>query len=113
MPIPNLIVELVKNKIPVDLVCNEETNEVSYRVSGFYKHGSVLLTENSDGSFLVVGRYGVLRDKLCDFAELVRLNASEWRTYSSRGYNPDSSWLPFLIEMNHIQEIIKTSVEYR
>jgi hypothetical protein len=72
-----------------------------------------LLTENSDGSFRVVGRYGVLHDKLCGFAELAGLNAREWRTYSSRGYSPDSGWLPFLIEMNHIQEIIKTSVEYR
>lgn len=99
------------------ILWNKDENRWEMKVDGFYKHGEVTVyfVEDSKNAwretFNVVGRYGDL-DEVGNFDDLADLNYYQWSEWRDRGFNePNSAWLPFLIEMGRVKEVTKTFIE--
>lgn len=110
-----IIEEIVKNGIPIQLSFNKEKNKMIYTIDGFYKSGSIDLEEKDGGNDLIAtARYGE-QTLVCNFNDLVSLNY-DWWMYSKDRYdgwkNPESCWLPFLIDMGLVTKTVETVVKY-
>lgn len=104
-----IIIELLKNDIPVSLQYNKHDDRVEYIVSGFYKSDVVTMAEN-EGVLKYVTRYGITGEA-DDLSTLVRLNHEWWMSSRDRyeGWaQPDPKWLPLLIKAGLVEQVTKT-----
>jgi len=102
-PHEDLLRALLNHKIPVALELDEH-GKFCYRVSGFYKSDSVLLhpyPEDFRFLFRAIDRYGKKTD-IASQSDLVELNYA-WLT-KREGFEPDSRWLPLLLEAGLLQK---------
>jgi hypothetical protein len=111
MKINNLIKELLNKGFIISGVSLND-NELSFRLDGFYKSGDILLYEK-DNHLFALARYDEITelDDENPFNSLVWLNFDWWDKSKDRyeGWNnPNSKWLPYLIEIGLIKEIVET-----
>lgn len=110
-----IIEEILKKGIPIQISFNNEKNKIIYTIDGFYKSNSIDL-EEIDGEYdlIATARYGE-QTNVSNFNDLVSLNY-DWWMYSKDRYegwkNPESRWLPFLIDMGLVKKTVETFVKY-
>jgi hypothetical protein len=111
MEITEIIREVAKNKINIEVEWNGET--LVYLIHGFYKSGVVRLFEK-EGNIVATDRY---HDEhfVDSVRDLVYLNYKWWRASKDRfdGWaSPDSSWVGLLKECDFIKEITETIIRH-
>lgn len=109
-----LIEEILKKGFILELTYNIANERFEYGLDGFYKSGKIIIYENDYGSLTAVSRYNQI-DIIENFYNLVALNHQWW--YSSRerfdGWSqPDSKWLPYLIEEGFVVKEVNVATIY-
>jgi hypothetical protein len=108
MRIPEIIVTLVQNEIPVSIVQKEIDGEkqIGFEVDGFYKSGTVFLLPTSDRTFTAISRYNERTD-IAFIEDLVALNYEWWDRSKDRGFDgwksPDCRWMALLEKGGYVK----------
>lgn len=91
-----------------------ESGEIAFDLEGFYKSGIISLYEDSNYIY-ALARYKEITilndDGTNPFKNLVHLNYEWWQRSRNRleGWKqPDSKWLPFLIDEKLVEVEVKT-----
>lgn len=103
-----IIEETLKKGIPVKMEYNQEKKRVEYSIDGFYKSGNIKLIENNYGVLISHSRYDTANE-IKSFNDIVRLNYEWWELSKNRFIDwsePDSMWLPHLLELGLVDEKI-------
>lgn len=109
-----LIEEILKKGFSLEVSYNNFSERFEFKLDGFYKSGSVVLYEDEDGDLRAVSRYQQI-DVITTFYDLIALNYHWWQLCKDRydGWaNPDSNWLPFLIDEGFVKEKINVTKTY-
>lgn len=120
MRISPLIKDLVTHGIKVELVKFPDKNnlgvneDLAWAVSGFYRHGSVYLTE-IDGTdcYAVNSKRSGKLDEVVTLEDMARLNHAEWEVFRKPqygGYSISDMWLPLLLEFGLVKPV--TTITY-
>jgi hypothetical protein len=101
-----IIQEILERGIKVTIAFNQEIQQNEYIIDGFYKSGTITLSEDDDGILVAEARYDE-RTRIDSFLDLVCLNNAWWLSsrHKFEGWEqPDPQWLPFLLEKGLIRE---------
>ena len=112
--INNIIKELLKHKINVEIEINPINENLIYKINGFYKSGLIQL-EEINGELIATARYNEKTD-INELRDLVYLNYKWWNLSKERydGWkNPDQNWISLLEEYNFITKKIETIITYK
>ncbi len=107
-----IIQEALESGITFTIQFNKTTGKTEYIADGFYKSGTITLTEE-DNVLVAKARYDE-RCEITDLRDLVMLNFKWWERSKERyeGWKaPANQWLPLLIKEKLIKEkseLIKT-----
>lgn len=104
-----IVQEIIEKGIRVKLEYNTVEKRNEYVLCGFYKSGMVTLYE-VDGHLMAHTRYNEITP-INTFNDLVYLNYEWWTAYRNRSecwLEPDTEWIPFLIEAKLIKVETKT-----
>lgn len=107
--IPELIVELLKNGISVELELKNDV--IGFKIDGFYKSGTVTLIQEDD-HFIAHARYGET-ELIESLSDLVSYNRYWWSASKERNEGwtkPNSKWLPLLLKFNLVTQ--RTEIIY-
>lgn len=109
-----LLKQLLKNDANVSLRLDEETDQIIYVLSGFYKYGEVKMYENEDGSVRCLTRYNIV-ENIESWEDMVRWNHSVWMSYknSFSGWSsPESVFLNSMLELGLVKANTVTTTTY-
>lgn len=91
-------------------------NEYGVKLDGFYNHYFVVLTMNDEGQMIITGNRGEHLETLWDpnFLGVLQANYGEYLTFKDRnpGAEPNSAWLPFLLEHKVVKRKETVVVSY-
>jgi hypothetical protein len=107
--IQEIVKELVKRHIHVELLYDSPSDTVAYVVHGFYKSGTVTLIEQN-GVIVARSRYDG-NTEITELRDLAYLNLDWWRRSENRydGWaNPDGAWVGLLEEFNLVTKQTET-----
>lgn len=110
-----LIKKILEKGFTLEMGFNVEKNRIEYALDGFYKSGNITLYENDHGTLTAIARYNEITI-IDNFYNLVSLNYMWWINSRDRfeGWKePDSMWLPLLIEEGFVKEEIKVVKTYK
>ncbi len=106
-----IIKELIESGISVRGEFDVETDKKYFIIDGFYKSGTVKLTESETG-FILESRYNSTDDIKC-VCDIVKWNYYWWKASKDRcesWKSPDAKWMPLLLKYGFIEEVV--NVEY-
>ena len=110
-----IIEEIVKNGIPLEMRYDKEKDKIIYRIDGFYKSSGIDL-EEKDGEEVLIATARYNEQTIVEkFYDLVSLNYDWWNYSKDRNEfwkNPESIWLPFLMDMGLVKRTVETVVKY-
>jgi hypothetical protein len=107
--IQEIVKELVKRHIQIELQYDSPSDSVAYIVHGFYKSGTITLIEQN-GLIMACSRYDE-KTEITQLRDLAYLNLDWWRRSKDRNdfwANPDGAWVGLLEEFNLVTKKTET-----